>query len=179
VIPQLKRAARFLTVSRKKPTTFKDEPLSFDIQNVNFELDGSANLDPAVTAPSKGAKSAQVVQTQIPGCTTDIGTVEDLLFISEALVNLPCVIWGKLPPRDPEKIGAFNKAFHRYCTRKGIDPWSMFFDEFEMVMMSITILAGYRTDYVELYKKPSDKKDTNVLNLDYNHAKELEEDKVT
>jgi len=167
-----------LTGSRKKTTTFKNEPLSFDIQNVNFEFDGSAKLDQAVTAPSKGAKSTQVAQAQISSTETDIGTVEDLLFISEAIVNLPCVIWGKLPPRDPEKIGAFNKAFHRYCTRKGIDPWSMFFDEFEMVMMSITILAGYRKDYVELYKKPIDKKDTDVLNLDYNHAKELEEDKV-
>lgn len=126
-----------------------------------------------VSTPSKGDKSKGVATAQTSAVIYDIGPVEDLLFISEALINLPCVIWDKLPQRDPDRIGAFNKAFHRYCVRKSIDPWTYFFDEFEMAMMLITILAGYRKDHIKYY--PKNKKGiVDPLNRDYDHKKELD-----
>lgn len=94
---------------------------------------------------------------------------EDTMFISETLISLPTMIWDKLPMREPEQVQKFNKAFCRYCIKKNIDPFDYLFDEFELGMIAISIAAGYRRDYMELYKKDEEKKVEEKQNAEYNH----------
>lgn len=98
---------------------------------------------------------------------------EDTMFISETLISLPTMIWDKLPPRDPVQVQKFNKAFCRYCIKKGIDPFDYLFDEFEIGMIAISIAAGYRRDYNDIYKVSNEKKVEEKKNAEYNHFADI------
>lgn len=156
---------------------FVNEELGFDVENVEIPLVGDQVLDKVEDAPVEVQKSQGLDKAAGGEATVDSFTAEDIFFISDALLNLPTVIWTKLPEREPEKIKTFNKEFHRYCVRKGVNPWDYFFAEFGMVMAVIPILVSYREDYVEFYGKKKDKKETDKLNLDHEHRKEIDEQK--
>jgi len=80
---------------------------------------------------------------------------QDLMPLTEALWSIPVLIWDKLTPRTPKQLTPFNHALSIYCRRKGIDPYSMFFDEFPLVLATIGVGGGMYREYKELYpKKP-------------------------
>ena len=79
-------------------------------------------------------------------------TQDDLLFISETLVNLPVMFYDRLPEREPAQVKRFNKIFYKYCKKKGIDPFEYMFDEMGLIIVTVGIAASYKRDYKELYK---------------------------
>ena len=160
----------------KAMNEFNGEALGFDVENVIIPEISGATLDKVEGAvPSTGQKTEGLVQKQADADPNGLGTAEDIFFISDALLNLPTIIWTKLPERDPEKIKIFNKEFHRYCVRKGINPWDYFFAEFGMAMAALPILVSYGKDYNEFYKKDKTKKEGDKLNLDHEHKKEVDD----
>lgn len=159
---------------------FVDQELGFDINNIDVPLVGDAILDKVEDAPSVGQKSQGTAEKgDGQAATTQAAnpTAQDIYFISDALINLPTVVWTKLPERDPEKIKTFNEQLHKYCMKKGIDPWEYFFDEFGMAMAIIPVLKSYRDDYVELYSKPKKEEVKHELDKDHEHYKEVEDKK--
>ena len=162
---------------------FVDQELGFDIDNIDVPLVGDSVLDQLDGAPVEGQKSGDDSQ----GTATGQGQVqsgqnadfsaEDVFFISDALLNLPTVIWTKLPERDPEKVKTFNEQFWKYCVRKGIDPWDYFFDEFGIIMAVVPIAKSYMDDYKELYSKEAKAKAKHELDKDHEHYVEIEEAK--
>ena len=164
-------------------TEFNNEALSFDVENIVIPEISETVLDPVEAVegvvPAVGQKTEGtegVAQAQTVADPNGLGSAEDIFFISDALLNFPTVIWTKLPERDPEKIKTFNKELHRYCVRKGINPWDYFFSEFGMVMAALPILISYGKDYNTFYKNDKEKKQGDKLNLDYDHKKELDEE---
>lgn len=98
-------------------------------------------------------------------------TEEDLMVMTEIIINLPCMIWTKLPERPEDKIVKANKAFYKYCKRKGIDPFDFFFEELELVLVVMGLAGSYYQDYKIQYKgAPSPDK----LNADFDHKQELD-----
>lgn len=165
-----------------KTGEFVNQELGFDIDNIDVPLVGDAVLDQMEGAPVEGQKSPgdavdQGGQAQVPQGQADAFTAEDIFFISDALLNLPTVIWTKLPERDPERIKTFNEQFHKYCVRKGINPWDYFLDEFGMIMAIIPIAKSYRDDYGELYTKPKKDKAKGKLDVDHENYMRVEEEK--
>lgn len=162
---------------------FNDEELGFDVDNVNIPLVGDAVLDKVEGGPVEGQKIGDDSQgptgDQGQGAAGQAGdfSAQDVYFISDALLNLPTVIWTKLPERDPEKIKVFNQEFHRYCVRKGVNPWDYFFEEFGLAMAVLPILVSYRTDYIELYSKPKKDKVKHGLDVDHENYMKTENER--
>ena len=162
---------------------FVDQELGFDIDNVDVPLVGDAVLDQVEGGPVEGQKigddsqGSAVGQGQVPAGQIDGFTLDETFIISDALINLPSMVWGKLPERDPEHIKGFNEQFYKYCLRKDINPFDYFFDEFGMVMAVIPILKSYMDDYKELYSKEAKAKAKHELDKDHEHYVEIEEAK--
>lgn len=161
---------------------FVDQELGFDIDNIDVPLVGDSVLDQVEGGPVEGQKSpgdavAQGGQAQVPQGQAGDFSAEDVFFISDALLNLPTVIWTKLPERDPEKVKTFNEQFWKYCVRKGIDPWDYFFDEFGIIMAVVPIAKSYMDDYKEHYSKEAKAKAKHELDKDHEHYVEIEEAK--
>lgn len=161
---------------------FVNEELGFDIENIDVPLVGDAVLDKVEGGPVEGQKSQgdavdQGGQAQVPQGPADDFTAQDIYFISDALINLPSVIWTKLPERDQSQVKTFNDQFHKYCIKKGIDPWEYFFDEFGLVMAIIPVVKSYRDDYMEFYKKPKDEQVKHKLDVDHENYINIEKEK--
>lgn len=143
---------------------------------------------PSLTNPQEiGLGGVEGQQPQVP--TTDL-VEEDMLFMSEMLWSLPQLYWNKLPDRNPKQIAMFNKALYKYCLKKGIDPNDYFFDEFGLIMASVTIGVGIKKDHGIYYKGKDDGTVTDdtpkvgkpltteeKLNIDFEHKKEVDEQK--
>lgn len=139
---------------------FVDEKFEVSDQNVvapGISIDESADnnqsepLDESIGIDQSGPldESFQDIQTE----TSDEDfTQDDLLFISETLVNLPVMFYDRLPEREPAQVKRFNKTFYKYCKKKGIDPFEYMFDEMGLIIVTVGIAAGYKRDYKELYK---------------------------
>ena len=162
---------------------FVNEELGFDIENIDVPLVGDAVLDKVEGGPVEGQKSQgdavdQGGQAQVPQGQADDFTAEDILLISDALINLPVMFWGKLPERDPNQVKTFSDQFYKYCIRKDINPFDYFFDEFGMAMAILPICKSYMDDYKEMYgKKSKEEKVKYELDKDHEHYTEVEKAK--
>lgn len=145
---------------------FIDEPFQVVDQPVAV-ADMPIGAEEPVTEPT--AETDQPTQTNIDF------SIEDLAFISESLINLPTMIWDKLPQRKPEQIESFNKAFFRYCQKKNINPFDYLFEEFEILIIVLGIVGSYRRDHKEFYGKEKETKDTDKLNIDHSHYQDVNE----
>ena len=139
---------------------FVDEKFEVTDQNVvapgisideSIGIDQSGPLDESIGIDQSGPldESFQDIQTE----TSDEDfTRDELLFISETLVNLPAMFYDRLPDRNPAQIKRFNSAFYKYCIKKEINPFDYLFDEMELTIVIVGIFASYKRDYKELYK---------------------------
>lgn len=152
------------------------------------ELDFKDEKFEVIPVPGKVAPSSEGQDTEAkepgagppgPGTPGMDYTEDDLMFLSETFWNIPCIFFEKIPPRDPQKVKAFNTQFYRYCRKKGINPWDYFFDEFPLAMAGIGMGMGIWRDYKEQYKKngKTESKEDKKLSSDYEHDKQVAEQK--
>ena len=116
-----------------------------------------------------------------PPGPSDVATLipDDTIFFVEILLNeLPALIYPNMPPRRPDQIEKFNAALVRYCVKHDIDIAKYLFEEIGLAFMVGGLLASYRRDYVEFCKKPKEQTKEEKMNADYDHAKELDEQKT-
>lgn len=101
------------------------------------------------------------------------------MFMSETIWSLPCIVWDKIPAREPEKLKAWNKQFYRYCVKKGINPFEYFFDELPIIISTVGLAGGLWRDYKGAYSNNGkmESKEDKKLSADYEHEKQVAEQK--
>ena len=76
----------------KMTESFVDEALGFDVENVEIPLVGDAVLDQVEDAPVGVQKNEGLAEKAGGENKTGDFTVENVFFISDALLNLPTLI---------------------------------------------------------------------------------------
>lgn len=75
--------------------------------------------------------------------------LEDSKNICQAMWNIPSVFFGEHLIVDEDQTNGFAKQFHIYCTKKSINPYDYFFDEFGLVMAALPIVQYMKKQHTE------------------------------
>lgn len=130
----------------KTETTASPE-IHFDTSAIQIEE------QPEIAVPAFGIPEEEQPQPIV----ADLFTLDDSKFICESLWNLPAAIWGDHLILTDRNITNFATQLHRYCIRKGINPYDYLFDELPIIISGISLTTELRKKHIE-HKQQEEKK---------------------
>lgn len=140
------------------------------LTNGETSTDSTKNADVSFTPAKIEVIEEPIVEIEAPLIQTDVEggeevpsqieefTIEDAKFICASILNVPGMFWGDHLLFQVGETDKFAEQFHRYCLKKGIDPWEYFFDELPLVIAGLGLAQIIRKRHIE-HKEQEKKKE--------------------
>jgi len=105
-----------------------------------------------------------------------LSTAEETLFLSKMLWNIPTIIFSDMAALPEEDIKSWNEQLFLYCKRKNLNIYDYLFDEFGLVIATVTLGSKTYKNYKTMNQgKQAEKEEVKHGDLDYQHYKDVEQ----
>ena len=160
------------TETTKVDTTFVEPNIDFS----SVDIVPIEQVEPEQQVESDETEAREVEQQPQPSVEN---AEEDLMLLSSGIWSMPGMIFNRLEPLSEEQVKGWNRQLYLYCQKKGIDPFSYLFDEFGLLLSTVTLGAGIFRDYQDKYPKNQKRELTSKERMkegveDYEHHKDVE-----